>query len=138
MIKCPDISTWQEWLDSDWGNAEHQLFHEHLKMCSDCRSLVNQCKIIDWDLYHLSTPAPHAAEFERVRLQAIKQIQAELPVHENSIGLGDLYNISLGNLKYAYYYTSFLPIPRWLPRGSNQPKSKISVISRLVRKGLVK
>ena len=138
MIKCPDISTWQEWLDSDWENAEHQLFYEHLKMCPDCRSLVNQCKIMDWNLYHLSAPAPLAAELENVRLQAIEQIQAELPVRENSLGLADLYSVSLGNLKYASYYTSFLPIPRWLPRGTNEPKSKMSVIGRLVRKGFGK
>jgi hypothetical protein len=138
MMNCPDISTWQEWLEGSWGNAEEQLLNEHLKVCPACRAIVNQCKIIDWNLYHLNVPAPDAAELEHVRHQATEQIQAQLPPRTSSLGLGDLYNVSLGNLKYATYYTSFLPIPRWLPRRTNQHTSKKPEISRLVRKGLGK
>lgn len=134
--KCPDILILQEWLDNSWGDAEHSIINEHIKGCADCRQSINQLKILDWDLAHLSIPRPDQADLDRVRRAAEQQIAGEIDADQvGSLGAADVYNVSLGNLKYAAYYTNFLPVTRWVEKGTSRIIGRNQVLSLLMRKG---
>lgn len=136
MNNCPDISILQDLLDNSCGDAERCIINEHIKGCTDCRHSLNQLKILDWDLAHLSIPQPDQADLDRVRLAAEERIAGELDADQlGSMGAADIYNVSLGNLKYAAYYTNFLPVTRWVEKGTTRIIGKNQVLSLLLRKG---
>lgn len=136
MRNCPDISILQDWLDNSLADAERCIVNEHIKGCADCRQAINQLKILDWDLAHLSIPHPDQADLDRVRLAAEERIAGEIEADQSvSMGAADVYNVSLGNLKYAAYYTNFLPVTRWMEKGSTRIIGRNQVLSLLLRKG---
>lgn len=113
MKSCPDEKFLQEWLDDSLAETERLILNEHLKQCSDCRKILNQLKIMAWDLAHLNVPAPSQDELDTVRIKAVQNLANEM-AGSDAMSMRDLYQLTVGNLKYSSYHSNFIPLSRWV------------------------
>lgn len=138
MIQCPNPIVLQEWLEDSLETAERMVLNEHLKECRECRQTINRLKILDWDLSHQAVPMADPRQFDEIRKQALRQIAPTAEQAEEGRSGKGLWSLTVGNMKYAVYYTAFNPIARWLPdRLSAKSAAKFPSFHLVTRRGTV-
>lgn len=132
-MKCISIEQLSLYLENELSEIEYPFINSHLEICESCRRILNQLKIIDWELEHDKVIIP-TQELEKMRISAINS--ALNRQNENYFTISDLYDLQLNTFKNSVSFVKYLPgINRLDPR-PNLKKNLESSMNQLLNKML--
>jgi anti-sigma factor RsiW len=105
----------QQYIDRELDQLETMILGEHLSSCQDCRKLLNQLKLMDWDLKHEPTIEP-PPELFAYRTAAIKAHLAAVKTAEDTTPLRETWRLQRQILQHTFSFMSYSPVNRTVAR----------------------
>ena len=96
----------QLYIDGELDPLEKLIVEEHLLVCPPCRQVLNQFKIIDWELHNRDVVIPQ--KLTTLRHEVIASYTAKNKTTA-SFGIKELYQIQHQVLKNSVAFMQFLP-----------------------------
>ncbi len=124
----------EQYIDGELEPVETLILSEHLAGCRSCRQMLNQLKLIDWDLKHqLAVEVP--PELELYRTAAVKAHLATLKTAKQSDPLKDLWHLQKQILQHSFGFVSYIPINRAV---SSSAKKGVAILAKAAGRRLRK
>jgi len=101
----------EQFIDGELEPVEALFLSEHLAGCRSSRQMLNQLKLIDWDLKHQPV-VEVPPELEVYRTAAIKAHLATLKTSKQSDPLKDTWRLQKQILQHSFGFVSYIPINR--------------------------
>jgi anti-sigma factor RsiW len=115
----------EQYIDGELEPVKALMLSEHLAGCRSCRQILNQLKLIDWDLKHQPV-AEVPPELEVYRVAAVKAHLATLKITRKSEPLKDTWRLQKQILQHSFGFVSYIPINRAI---SNSAKKGVTVLA---------
>ena len=124
----------EQFIDGELEPVEALILNEHLTGCRSCRQMLNQLKLIDWDLRHqpvIEVPP----ELEVYRTAAVKAHLKNLKAAQKSDPLKDTWRMQKQILQHTFGFVSYIPINRTI---SSSAKKGVAILAGAAGKRLRK
>jgi len=115
----------EQFIDGELEPVEALILKEHLAGCRSCRQMLNQLKLIDWDLKHQAV-VEVPPELEVYRTAAIKAHLATLKTTKKSDSLKDAWRLQKQILQHSFGFVSYIPINRAV---SNSARKGVAILA---------
>lgn len=115
----------EQFIDGELEPVEALFLSEHLAGCRSCRQMLNQLKLIDWDLKHQPV-VEVPPELEVYRTAAIKAHLATFKTVKKSDPLKDTWRLQKQILQHSFGFVSYIPINRAV---SNSAKKGVAILA---------
>jgi len=115
----------EQYIDGELKPVEALILDEHLAGCRSCRQILNQLKLIDWDLKHQPV-VEVPPELEVYRVAAVKAHMATLNNARKSEPLKDTWRLQKQILQHTFGFVSYIPINRAI---SSSAKKGVAVLA---------
>ena len=115
----------EQFIDGELEPVEALFLSEHLAGCRSCRQMLNQLKLIDWDLKHQPV-VEVPPELEVYRTAAIKAHLATFKTVKKSDPLKDTWRLQKQILQHSFGFVSYIPINRAV---SNSAKKGVAIFA---------
>lgn len=136
-MECIDIEQLSLYLENEVNEIEYLLINSHLEECRSCRRVLNQLKIIDWDLEHDKVVIP-AQELDNIRINSINLVLNQ--PDDKDFTLSNLYDLQVNTFKNSVSFIKYLPgvsrIDTQVNTQVNLKKSLGSSVNKLINKML--
>lgn len=128
-MKCNfDKELLHEYLDQELDPLLAIILEEHLAVCPECRKVLNQLKILDWDLRFADKIEIPGEQLKELRRKSLDRCFAD--DEQVSSSLMDLYRLQTHAAGYAVNYMQYIP-------GSGLLKKTGLASGQLLRKKLL-
>lgn len=124
----------QQYIDGDLEPLETIVIEEHLSACQSCRRMLNQLKLMDWDLKHQPVVEP-PPELEAHRQAAVKIHLSNVKAAESREPVKETWRLQKQILKHTFAFVSYNPVNQ---RVAGSAKKTFLVITRAAGKSLKK
>ncbi len=114
----------EQFIDGELEPVEALILNEHLAGCRSCRQMLNQLKLIDWDLRHqpvIEVPP----ELEVYRTMAVKAHLENLKAAQKSDPLKDTWRMQKQIFQHTFGFVSYIPINRTI---SSSAKKGVAIL----------
>jgi anti-sigma factor RsiW len=124
----------EQYIDGELEPVEALILEEHLAGCLSCRQMLNQLKLIDWDLKHQPV-VEVPPELEVYRIAAVKAYLATLKTAYKSGPLKDTWRLQKQIFQHSFGFVSYIPINRTI---SSSAKKGVAILAGAARRRLRK
>ena len=115
----------EQYIDGELEPVEALILNEHLAGCRSCRQMLNQLKLIDWDLKHQPV-VEVPPDLEVYRVAAVKAHLATLKTARKSDPLKDTWRLQKQILQHTFGFVSYIPINRTI---SSSAKKGVAILA---------
>lgn len=110
----------QQYIDEELEPLETIILEEHLATCKPCRKVLNQLKLLDWNLEHQPTVEP-PPELETYRIAAVKAHLAGIKTAGQSAPLKEAWRFQQHILRHTFSFISYNPVNHSVTRSVKKP-----------------
>lgn len=122
----------QQYIDGELEILETIILEEHLASCHSCRKILNQFKLMDWDLKHQPVVEP-PPELIACRKAAIKTHLADYKAADQKEPVKGTWNLQKHIVQHTFSFISYNPVNRTVARSV---KKTASTLTRAAGSGL--
>lgn len=105
----------QQYIDGELEMLEAVILEEHLATCQSCRKILNQFKLMDWDLNHQPV-VDLPPELTAIRRAAINTHLADIRAAEKKEPAKDSFRLQKQVLQHTFGFISYNPVNRTVAR----------------------
>lgn len=124
----------QQYIDGELEILEALIVEEHLTSCHSCRKILNQFKLMDWDLKHQPVVDP-PPELINYRKAAIKTYLATVKNADKKEPVKETWKMQKHIVQHTFSFISYNPVNRTVARSV---KKTVSTLARAAGSGLRK
>ncbi len=114
-----------QYIDDDLGLLETIILEEHLSTCQSCRKLLNQLKLMDWDLKHQPVVDP-PPELIACRKAAIKTHLTAVKATGKKEPVKEAWGLQRHILQHTFSFVSYNPVNRTVVRAVKKTASTLT------------
>lgn len=112
----------QHYIDKDLDLVETLVLEEHLATCQPCRRMLNQLKLLDWDLKN-QPAADIPPELETIRQAAISAHLHNFKPVENAEETNERWQLQKHILKHTFAFVFYNPVNQALTQAIKKTTS---------------